>query len=113
MPEHIVVWIENEVLKEWPYIEGKYDMITGVQRHAGRTIAISLYHHLAPEMAAMRKALEWYADPGNYTYDPDGELISSAYSDNRVGDKAKGVLDLYPSPKDKDNETIRPSKERN
>lgn len=56
------------------------------------------YRRLATEMEAMRKALEWYADPGNYTYDPDGELISTAYNDNKVGDKAKNVLVKYPSP---------------
>jgi len=44
------------------------------------------------EMQKLCDVLEWYADEGNYTHDENGNLISGAWVNNRLGLKARKII---------------------
>lgn len=43
-------------------------------------------------LAIAREALEFYHDEGNYTCDNDGYELATAYTNNRLGGKARKAL---------------------
>lgn len=62
-----------------------------MQAEAG-AIRLKELHAQAAENARLRKALEFYADEGNYTYDKNGNHMSTAYENNKCGSVAREAL---------------------
>ncbi len=51
------------------------------------------------ENERMRDVLIWYSDPGNYTYDDNGNCVSTAWENNKLGNKALECLASLNPPK--------------
>jgi len=56
----------------------------------------------------LTKALEWYADEGNYTCDENGTSVAGAWRNNKVGLKARKALTRdKPTPRDRALNVVR------
>lgn len=89
--------IEKELTKRWNSTlynpEG-----TTVRESLRRGVIVDFKKSKTAEVEVLRKALEWYADCGNYCYDMDNSKIATAWQYGKVENKAREALASTPQP---------------